>query len=46
VRLIVRGDSGFCREALLAWCEAHGVEYVIGLAKNARLTAELAPELA
>jgi hypothetical protein len=46
VRLIVRGDSGFCREALLAWCEAHGVEYVIGLAKNARLTAEIAPELA
>ncbi|MGH7627630.1 MAG: IS1380 family transposase, partial [Gemmatimonadaceae bacterium] len=46
VRITVRGDSGFCREALMAWCETHGVEYVIGLAKNARLTAQIAPELA
>jgi len=42
----VRGDSGFCREELLAWCEANGVDYVVGLAKNERLTAETAAELA
>jgi hypothetical protein len=46
VRIIVRGDSGFCREELLAWCEANGVDYVVGLAKNERLTAEIAAELA
>lgn len=45
-QIIVRGDSGFCREELMAWCEAHGVHYVFGLARNARLTAELAPALA
>jgi len=37
VRIIVRGDSGFCREELMAWCEVHVVDYVLGLAKNARL---------
>jgi len=37
VRLIVRGDSGFCRQPLLRWCERNGVGYVIGLARNARL---------
>ncbi len=31
VRIIVRGDSGFARDALMAWCEAHGVDYVLGL---------------
>ncbi len=46
VRIIVRGDSGFCREALMAWCEANQVDYVLGLAKNARLRAEIAGELA
>jgi hypothetical protein len=35
--IIIRGDSGFCREAIMAWCEANGVEFVLGLAKNARL---------
>ena len=45
VRIIVRGDSGFCREALMIWCEAEGVEYVLGLAKNARLKALIADEL-
>jgi hypothetical protein len=38
-RLIVRGDSGFCRRRLLQWCERAGVGYVIGLARNARLHA-------
>jgi len=45
VQIVVRGDSGFCREPLLAWCEAHGVDYVIGLAKNKRLTKILGKEL-
>lgn len=37
VRILVRGDSGFARDELMAWCEAYGVDYVFGLAKNARL---------
>jgi hypothetical protein len=36
-QIIVRGDSGFCRQRLIRWCERHGVGYVIGVAKNARL---------
>ena len=46
VQITVRGDSGFCREELMAWCETQGVDYVLGLAKNPRLTAEIAAELA
>lgn len=46
VHLIVRGDSGFAREATMAWCEAHGVDFVFGLARNARLQRTLADELA
>ncbi|MGA3093124.1 MAG: IS1380 family transposase, partial [Terriglobales bacterium] len=42
VRIIVRGDSGFCRDELLSWCEDHGVDYVVGLAQNARLRREIA----
>ena len=45
VRIIIRGDSGFCRENLMAWCEANGVDYVLGLAKNARLLRILGKEL-
>ncbi len=37
VRIIVRGDSGFAREAIMAWCEANRVYYILGLAKNTRL---------
>jgi hypothetical protein len=44
VRIIFRGDSGFCRWKMLRWCERHGVDYIVGLAKNARLLA-LAEEL-
>ena len=44
-RIIVRGDSGFCREELMSWCEAHTVDYVLGLAKNARLKALIATPL-
>jgi hypothetical protein len=45
VRIVVRGDSGFCREELMAWCEAEGVDYLLGLAKNARLKAEIEKEM-
>lgn len=37
VRITIRADSGFCRRNLLGWCERNGVDYVIGLARNARL---------
>jgi hypothetical protein len=46
VRITLRADSGFCRDALLTWAEAHGVDYVFGLAKNARLIAAIPEELA
>lgn len=38
VRIIVRGDSGFCRWRFMRWCDRHGVGYILGLAKNAVLT--------
>lgn len=41
VCIIVRGDSGFCRQRLLRWCERSGVNYIIGLARNARLEAQV-----
>ena len=44
VKIIFRGDSGFCRWKLLRWCERHKVDYIVGLAKNSRLLA-LAEEL-
>ena len=46
VKVIVRGDSGFCRDALMAWCEKEDHFFVLGLAKNARLEEEVAEELA
>ncbi len=45
-RILLRADSGFCREALMAWCEANRVDYVFGLARNARLVGEIENELA
>ena len=45
VRILVRGDSGFCREELMAWCEGAGVDYLLGLAKNQRLQKELEPQM-
>ncbi len=45
VRILVRGDSGFCREELMGWCEAEGVDYLLGLAKNERLKAEIVKEM-
>jgi len=45
VRIILRGDSGFCREPLMHWCEENRVDYVLGMAKNKRLTKILGREL-
>jgi hypothetical protein len=45
VQIIIRGDSGFCRENIMSWCEYNNVDYVLGLAKNERLTGELTQEL-
>lgn len=39
VRIIFRGDSGFCRWWMLSWCERHAVGYTVGIAKNKRLNA-------
>jgi hypothetical protein len=46
VRILLRGDSGFAREALMAWCENNAVDYLFGLARNTRLVAEIEAELA
>ena len=45
VRIIVRGDSGFCRDCIMSWCELEMIDYVFGLAKNERLKAVIAEEL-
>ena len=36
-RIVIRGDSGFCRNAIMDWCEVNNVDYILGLAKNKRL---------
>jgi len=46
VRILVRADSGFAREELMAWCEANSVHFLLGLAQNERLVANIAAELA
>ena len=46
MRILLRADSGFAREALMAWCEQNRVDYVFGLARNKRLEAKIAAELA
>ena len=45
VKIIVRGDSGFCREEIMVWCENNRVDYVFGLAKNNRLKKVISEEL-
>ncbi|MER9877016.1 IS1380 family transposase [Mesorhizobium sp. M0195] len=45
VRIILRADSGFAREELMAWCEANRVDYVFGIARNERLENKIAPAL-
>ena len=44
-RILLRGDSGFARDELMAWCEANRVDYVFGLARNARLEQAIIAEL-
>jgi len=45
VRIIFRGDSGFCRWRMLRWCERHAIGYIVGIAKNKRLDAFIKPHL-
>lgn len=44
-RILLRADSGFCRENLMSWCETKRVDFLFGLARNARLVAEIEDEL-
>jgi hypothetical protein len=46
VRILLRGDSGFCRDELMNWCEANRVDFLFGLARNRRLVGEIGAELA
>lgn len=43
--IVIRADSGFCRDDLMTWCEVNDVQYVLGLAGNTRLVRKLAPEM-
>jgi hypothetical protein len=45
VKIVLRGDSGFCREQIMSWCEAHGVDYLFGIARNSRLLSRIGKEL-
>jgi DDE family transposase len=45
VRILLRADSGFCRDGLMDWCENNAVDFVFGLARNSRLEAMLAPQM-
>ena len=46
VEIVLRADSGFAREGLMAWCEANGVDYVFGLGRNRRLVERIDADLA
>ena len=46
VKITLRGDSGFCREKLMGWCERQGIDYVLGLAQNTRLKKQIETEMA
>jgi hypothetical protein len=45
VKIILRADSGFCREALMSWCAVHRVDYVFGFARNERLRRIIEPQM-
>ena len=45
VRIILRGDSGFCRNELMSWCEDHAVDFVFGLARNQRLRRTIGAQM-
>jgi hypothetical protein len=46
MEIILRADSGFAREELMAWCEENGVDYIFGLARNERLVKAIRRDLA
>jgi hypothetical protein len=46
VQIVLRADSGFARDTLMSWCEAHRIDYVFGLARNERLVGQIADDLA
>ena len=46
MRILLRADSGFCRDPLMNWCEANRIDYVFGLARNPRLVTGIGAELA
>ena len=46
VKIQLRGDAGFCRDKLMAWCEREGIDYIFGLAQNPRLKKQIAAEMA
>jgi hypothetical protein len=45
VKITLRGDSGFCRNELMSWCEANGVDFLFGLARNQRLRRIIGPQM-
>jgi Transposase DDE domain group 1 len=45
VKIILRGDSGFCRNELMSWCEGHRVDFVFGMARNQRLRKIIGAEM-
>ena len=45
VKIVIRGDGGFCRENIMHWCESNDVDYVLGLPKNSRLKRAIGKEL-
>jgi hypothetical protein len=46
VKILLRGDAGFCREKLMAWCEREGLDYIFGLAQNPRLKKQIEAQMA
>jgi hypothetical protein len=46
VKIVIRGDSGFCRDPIMTWCETNRVDYLLGLAQNPRLLKLITEELA
>jgi hypothetical protein len=46
VKIVLRGDAGFCREKLMAWCEREGLDFILGLAQNPRLKKLIVTQLA
>jgi hypothetical protein len=45
VQIIFRGDSGFCRSRIMDWCDANGVDYILGMSRSSRLVAKIAKQM-